>query len=244
MKQRILAVVLSIAVSVVSPVAFAGGVVAGATEITQILNNVQLAAQYAEQAQQTVTQVKQYEAMLKNLQQIAPSSSVDSQAQKLWNDQNMTQVFKNLQKVVVGGQQSAYSSQNYEQKFRQQNKGYDNYAPQDFKQLFKDWSDNSLGSVQNSIGMIATHTENFSTEQGMVAELQQRSRTAQGQLQATQAASDIGVATIGQLQQLRQLQMAQMQTQNAYILSQQGEADAGKAALKSVYGNIRTNSLR
>ena len=227
-------------------VAQAGGVVAGATEITQILNYAQLAAQYAESAQQTVTQVKQYETMLKNLKQLAPSSTVDSQAQKLWNDQNMTQVFKNLQQVVIGGEQSAYTSQNLEQKFKQMNKGYGNYAGQDFTQSYKNWSDNTLNSVKNSLAMLSSHSENFASEQGMVAELQQRSRTAQGQLEATQAGSEIGVAMVGQMQQLRQLQMAQMQTQNAFIAGQQSKSDMNEAAYRQFFnrGTTRVRTLQ
>lgn len=227
-------------------VAHAGAVV-GATEITQIMNNVQLAAQYAEQAQQTVTQVKQYQAMLQNLKQLVPSESLDQQAKKLWKDQNMMQVMKNLQKVVIDGQQGAYTSANAESNFQKLNKGYGKYAfEKDYGTAYKDWSNNTLNSVQNSLVTVTSQSENFASEEGMVQELQQRSNTAQGQLQATQAASDIGVAMVGQMQKLRQLQMAQMQTQNAYLQGQQGKADMNDQAYRQFFnrGTTRVRTIQ
>ena len=62
------------------------GAVVGATEPTQILNNLQLGAQYVEQVQQTLTQINQYKAMLENLKQLTPSSLLDQAARKLWCD--------------------------------------------------------------------------------------------------------------------------------------------------------------
>jgi P-type conjugative transfer protein TrbJ len=244
MKQRILAVMLFVAVSAVSPVALAGGAVAGATEITQIMNNAQLAAQYAEQAQQTVTQVKQYQAMLQNLKQLASSESLDQQARSMWKDQNMTHVMKNLQKVVIGGQQQAYTSANAESNFQRLNKGYGNYPfEHNYGTAYKDWSNNTLNSVQNSLATVTTQSENFTSEEGMVQELQRRSSTAQGQLEATQAAGDIGVAMVGQMQKLRQLQMAQMQAQNAYLQGKQGKADINDQAVESVFGRLNSRRL-
>lgn len=245
MQKRILAGMLSLAISVVSPLAFAGGVVAGATEITQIMNNAQLSASYAEAAQQTATQMQQYQAMLKHLQQITPSSMLDQAAQKLFVDQNMLNAFKNLQKVIVAGEQTAYTMQNVEQKFKQLNKGYGGYANGiDIAQSLKGWSDNTLGAVKNSLALVTAHSENFASEQGMMSELQMRSQTAQGQLQATQAGSQISLAMIGQMQKLQQLQMAQMQAQNAHIMAQQGEKDTDAAALKAVYGNLQSKRLK
>jgi hypothetical protein len=48
----------------VSPVAHASGAVAGATEITQLLNNAELVTQVAQQAQQLATELQQYQTMI------------------------------------------------------------------------------------------------------------------------------------------------------------------------------------
>lgn len=217
------------------------GAVIGSTEPTQLLNNLQLAASYAEQAQQTATQINQYKAMLQNLQQIASSGSLDQAAQKLWNDQNMTAAFMNLQKVVIGGQQTAYTMQTVDSKFKQAYPGYNGTANgTSFSQAIQNWSANTLGAVQNSTSLLTAHSENFASEQGMLAELQRRSRSAQGQLEATQAGSDIGVAMIGQMQQLRQLQMAQTASQNAYIAGVQSKNDRTDQAYQQFFNRSAT----
>lgn len=244
MRKRSLVAALSLLIGLASPAAFAGAVI-GSTEPTQLLNNLQLAASYTEQAQQTATQINQYRAMLQNLQQIVSSGSLDQAAQKLWNDQNMTAAFMNLQKVVIGGQQTAYTMQTVDSKFRQAYPGYSGTANgTNFSQAIQNWSTNTLGAVQNSTSLLTAHSENFASEQGMMAELQRRSRSAQGQLEATQAGSDIGVAMVGQMQQLRQLQMAQMASQNAYIAGVQSKRDMGDKAVESVYGPLINSRLR
>lgn len=220
---------------------FAGAII-GATEPTQIMNNLQLLASYLEQAQQTATQFQQYQTMLKNLQQMTPSTLLDQQSQKLFTDQNMMQAFKNLQTVVTGGQQSAYTLSNMDQKFKQSNPGYGNGG--NFSNSYRDWSANTLGSVKNALALITTHSDNFASEQGMVSELSVKSQTAAGQLQAVQAGNQISVAMVGQMQQLRQLQMAQARAQADYITSEQGEKDARHDGYDKVFGSMDRSRVR
>jgi hypothetical protein len=54
-----LIVAVPLVAAIVSATAAHAGAVAGATEPTQILNNIQLVASYAQQPQQTVTQINQ-----------------------------------------------------------------------------------------------------------------------------------------------------------------------------------------
>ncbi|WP_161790900.1 P-type conjugative transfer protein TrbJ [Paraburkholderia sacchari] len=217
------------------------GAVAGATEPTQILNNIQLTASYAQQAQQTVTQINQYETMLRNLMNATPSELLGQAAGVLWNDNNMTQVFKNLSTIVQGGQKIAYTLQNTDQLFHNIHPGYGSAF--DFQNGYRNWSDNTLNSVQNALTLMNAHASNFSNEQSMVKELQTRSQSAQGQMQVLQAGNDIGVAMIGQMQELRQLQAAQIQQQGAYIAGQQDEANAKHTGAERVFGNVKSNSV-
>ncbi|MCS6496773.1 MULTISPECIES: P-type conjugative transfer protein TrbJ [Burkholderia] len=219
----------------------AGGAVAGATEPTQILNNLQLVASYAQQAQQTVTQINQYETMLRNLMNMSPSALLGEAAGALWNDNNMSQAFKNLQTIVVAGQKIDYTLQNSDQLFRNLHPGYGSAL--DFQHAYRNWSDNTLSAVQNSLAVMHAHMNDFSNEQSMIAQLQQRSQSAQGQLQALQAGNDVGVAMVGQLEKLRQLQMAQMQSQNAYLATQMDKENMGNTGLAQVYGNIRAKRI-
>jgi type IV secretion system protein TrbJ len=220
------------------------GSVVGATEYTQILNNLQLAKAYVEQAQQTVHQFNQYQAMLQNLKQMTPSSLLDQSAQKLWMDQNMTQAFRNLQTLVVGGQQLAYGLSTVDSKFKQAYPGY-GASSADYSRAYRDWSGNTLNSVKNALALVSAHADNFNSEQGMMSELAYKSQTAEGQLQATQAGNQIGVAMVGQMQQLRQLQMAQANAQMAYISGEQVKQDRSDESLRGYFnrGTTRVRSL-
>ncbi|KAA0178826.1 P-type conjugative transfer protein TrbJ [Cupriavidus gilardii] len=218
------------------------GAIAGATEPTQILNNLQLVASYAELAQQTVTEINQYQAMLQNLMNMTPSQLLGEAAAALWKDNNMTQTFKDLQTIVVAGQKVSYTLQNADQMFRNLHPGYGSAF--DFRNGYKNWSNNTMNAVQNALKVMGAHSQNFASEQSVVKELSRRSQSAVGQLQALQAGNDIGVAMVGQLQQLRQLQMAQIQQQSAYIAAQQDRLDAGDSAMQSEFGNIRSGRVK
>lgn len=225
--------------------AFAGGAVAGATEPTQIMNNIQLVLSYVEQAQQTTTQLQQYQTMLTNLMRLTPSEMLGQASRQLWQDQGMSQAFSNLRKIVVNGQNISYTMANMDSQFKNMHPGYGNFGNgTDFFRSYQMWSDNTLGQVKNAVAMVTTHSENFATEEGMVNELANASNSAQGQLQAVQAGNQIGVAMVGQMQKLRQLQMAQMQAQNAYLAGQQSAADTKTQGTEKVYGGVSSTKIK
>lgn len=242
MKRSLIAMMIAMAIG---GNANASGAIAGATEPTQIMNNIQLVMSYVEQAQQTVTQLNQYQTMLTNLMRLTPSELLGQASRQLWQDQGMTQAFNNLRSIVVNGQNMAYTMSNMESKFKMMNPGYSSKgSPMDFFKAYQNWSDNTLGQVKNAIGMVTTHSENFASEEGMVQELANASNSAQGQLQALQAGNAVGVQMIGQMQKLRQLQMAQMQAQNAYIAGQQSAADAKTQGTERVYGGLSSKKIK
>ena len=225
--------------------AFAGGAVAGATEPTQIMNNIQLVLSYVEQAQQTTTQLQQYQTMLTNLMRLTPSELLGQASRQLWQDQGMAQAFTNLRKIVVNGQNIAYTMANMDSQFKNMHPGYGGFGSgTDFFESYQMWSDNTLGQVKNAVAMVTAHSENFATEEGMVQELSSASNSAQGQLQAVQAGNQIGVAMVGQMQKLRQLQMAQMQAQNAYLAGQQSAADTKTQGTEKVYGGVSSTKIK
>lgn len=241
MKNSTKNIIVAVAVSLQLQFATAGAVI-GATEPTQILNNIQLMLSYAESAQQTVQQIGMYQSMLKNLATTTPSGLLDASAQQLWNDQNMTQAFGNLRRVVIAGQSMSYDLSNFDANFKKLNPGYGNSM--NFQSAYSNWSNNTLDRVSGALKMVAAQAQNFQNEQSMISELSGRSRTADGQMKALQAGNDIGVAMVGQLQQLRQLQMAQMQAQNAYVQNQQGKDDLGTLGSDKAYQNLDGSRLK
>lgn len=71
------AIALSIAMTLAGP-AWAGSVAGtgGSTEVTQLANHAQLLAQYGKQVQMVATQVKQYQTMLRDLQNMNPQRAM------------------------------------------------------------------------------------------------------------------------------------------------------------------------
>lgn len=223
----------------------ATGIIAGATEFTQIANNIQLALSYVEQTQQTITQLNQYKTMLQNLQQLSSGQLTGQVVRQLWNDQNMNQAFTNLRKIYIKGQQMAYTASSMESQFRRTYPRYgQSNGVQDFFQSYQDWSDNSLGQLMNATKTVTAQIDSFNTEEGMINELQSASESADGQLKAVQAGNQIGVAMVGQLQKLRQLQMAQMQAQNSYLAAQQSATDTRTQGTEKVLGPVTSRNIK
>ena len=237
MKRLLIAALLAVQLS---SHATAGAVV-GATEFTQLANNYQLLMQYGEQVQQTMHQFNQYKMMLQNLEKMTPSQLLDERAAILWNSQNMVEAFRNLQTVVVNGQRISYTSQNQEEMFKKVHSGYSSsFDPK----AYRNWSDNSHAAVVNALAVANVQSEAMGSERAMVQELQSRSRTANGQLAALQAGNDVGVAMIGQLQQLRQLQIAQMKAQNTFLAQQTSTGDQAKQSVKFFLSNGGVRSTK
>ena len=94
------------------------------------------------------------------------------------------------------------------------------------------------------MAMVSAHADDFGNEQQLVSQLQHRSASAQGQLQAVQAGNEISMTMVGQMQKMRQLQMAQMNAQNAYLTEQKGRQDAGDQAQNQAYGALRSNNVK
>lgn len=214
------------------------GAVVGATEFTQIANNVELMLSFGEQVQQTLHQFNMYQKMLQNLKQNTPSSLLNQQALNLWNNTNMTQTFRNLRTLVVNGQKMSYSLSTQDDMFKRLHPGYGTTF--NSKNSYQDWSNDTHAAVQNALAVSGVQADSIESEQEMVRELQARSQSADGQLRALQAGNDIGVAMVGQMQQLRQLQIAQMTAQNRYIANQTSVQDQEKQGMAVIYKNIRS----
>ncbi|MFD2274696.1 hypothetical protein ACFS07_35975 [Undibacterium arcticum] len=114
-----------------------------------------------------------------------------------------------------------------------------------FSKSYKDWSGNTLGSVKNALSLITAHSEKFfSSEEGMVNELKNKSQTAQGQLEVTQAGNQVSLAMVGQMQQLRQLQMAQARVQADYVAGQQSKTDHQQEGYDKIFGGLTSTRLK
>lgn len=216
--------------------AVAGGMVAGATEPTQIANNIQLLLSYMEQAQQTITQANQYATMLRNLKQMTPSSALNVASSQLWRNQDMNSNFKSLYQIVNGTQRIVYNSKNLDGQLKSMGPSYgDALSGVDLQKEYKKWSGMTTGIVQDALQATTIQAENLETEDQLVNELNNAAQSADGQMQALGAANQIGIAMMGQMQKLRQLQMTQMKAQNMVEYAKQAKSDQSDELTRKMF---------
>lgn len=146
-----------------------------------------------------------------------------------------------MYRIVVGGQQMAYSLSNMDQQFRNLHPGYGNYSNGfNYGDAYRNWSDTTRSSVMGSLRMAAVQADDLQSERDLMIALSDASSSADGQLQALQAGNQIGVAVVSQMQKLRQLQMAQLQAQNTAAIATQGRREASDELLMKIYKGNRS----
>ena len=198
------------------------GVFVGATEITQLLNNVELMHQTLQQAEELSNQLQMLNNMAQNLKNIP--------------DQIWTPAFSNLQSlmnVVRQGEALAFSASNISEDFQYKFKGF--VPATNFQTDYKTWSNTVRDSIRASLSAANLQSQQFATEEAALATLRSMSQSSEGRMQAIQVGNQVAVEQVAQLQKLRALMMAQMQAQNAYMAGQQQQRDNSKAAEETFY---------
>lgn len=126
----------------------------------------------------------------------------------------------------------AYNAQNLDTQFKKTYPGYQspkNYVEQ-YQQIVNT-TVNTLNGVLNSLG---TNAKDFQQENTRLAFLQSQAQNVVGQTQAIQAASQIALEQVSQMQLLRQTLMAQTNAQTAYYVAQTQKEASAKAELEQV----------
>lgn len=192
-----------------------------ATEITQILNHVELVIQVAQAARGLVNQLEMISHQIQLLRSVATNP------QGLWD--NIAPVLGQLHNVVQQGQSLAYNLQNISQVFQTTFPGY--VPPQNFVNDYQQWTQRTLDTIRGSLMAAGVQSEYLATESLTLNTLKGLSDGAVGQTQAIQAGNMITHEMINQMQKLRQLQMAQMQAQSAYMAHEVNLESSTQAAL-------------
>lgn len=228
---------LSLLASILGGSAAHAGSVAGtggATEITQILNNTELLQQTAQTyqvLQNTIQQVQHSQQQLKNL--IAAP-------QMVWGD--VQAELQQLTQQIAQGQALGYALGNIDQKFASKYPGFSTQN-RNFQQSSRTWVQTSLDSLSGALRAAGLQANQFANEQAAMASIQNIAAGSPGALQAAQAGVMVAGQQVQQLQKLRQLFMAQMQAQNAYMAGQ-AQAQGDKSEMTSQFLNQGNGQIR
>lgn len=214
--------------------AHAGAVTGGATEWTQILNNLQLvdiagtnieqvsqnAQQIAHQITQIENQLDQYRAMLQNLERLPDN---------IWGD--AVADLSRLQQLVQQGQGIAFSMGELDDVLRDRFGSYAAFQanwPQDLSALYGSWSQTNHDTIAGTLAGANLTAQHFQTEADTMAQLQRQSASAVGQMQALQVGHSIASQQVEQMQKLRGLLSQQTTMMGTWYRSEQAAADLAR----------------
>lgn len=226
MKKFIMSVVAATALVSVAPTTvfgfiFGGGNIGGATEYTQLLNNAQLANQYAKQLQQYQVQLESLKSMTQN---IGVLSSED------WTKFKST--FSAIKQISDATQGLTYTATNFESKFKNLHKDYQeflnlkNFNPLD---IYNNLSASTRSTINDNLKKLNLTQKDWEDDIVTMNKLRDLSSSQTGQLAAIQATNEIALHQTQTLKKLHQTMMMSVNTQNQYIVAKQTKEDAVKA---------------
>lgn len=206
---------------------YAGAATGGATEITQIANNLEL-------IEQVVTTKAQLETMITNLKKL--KDFVDNGGQLI---ESLTQ----LNNIVQYGQALAYNANNLSLEFNKRYQDFEQFSAQqtanggkydlkNSKDRYQKWARQNLDNVHSALRAANLQSKYFQSDAQTIKEIEHKAQTAAGRDQLLQAAIEIAAQQAQQMVQLRQLIASDMQMQANYqasLVDRQAENDAIKA---------------
>jgi len=179
----------------------------GSTEITQILNNLQLIQSYEQQVQMYVRQGTQVENELKNLM-ANPTSVLGSDVGNMINT---------IGSIMNGGQSIGWNLSQIDKNF---SSVYKSQPAAKLSTAFTQWHATSTDTLQGALRAIGAQRDQYATNQAALTDLYNHSQATNGTLDSLQTLSQINVRQIQQLQGLQELMSTQATAESTYMASQ------------------------
>lgn len=202
----------------------ASEVTAGLQQAQQVLQVAKMVENNIVQAQQFATQMQQYANMLQNTKLLSGSEFG-----------NLVQDIQKVRGIINTGKSLAYTASNLDNDFKARFKGLAAYKgaglldPDDIQHRYEAWSEDTNETALTALKALGAEAGTLDDEAALMAKLQERAGTADGQMEAVQVGNELAVATVGQMQKLRSLQMLQVQLM-AKDMAAQGDKEAAAVA--------------
>jgi P-type conjugative transfer protein TrbJ len=195
--------------------AFAGTVAGtgGSTEVTQIMNNVQLVNAYQKQIQQFVTQGQQYAAQLKNMEK-NPSSVMPG---------DTTTLINNISRTMAAGQSMGGSMAQIDRNFAAR---YNNPTAASYSQSYTTWTNSSKDTLHGAMQTAGMRRDQYASDTAALSALYDESQSSGGTVSAIQTLSKINMKSIEQMQGLGELMATQNIASSTYMASQASQGQA------------------
>jgi P-type conjugative transfer protein TrbJ len=199
------------------------GAIVGATEFTQIANNVELMMQYSTQIQQYSTQLQQYQAQLQNLVQ-NPTSMLGGET---------TQLINGIGGIMQAGKSIGGTLTQIDGNFAQT---FKSPLARTFSDSFKAWTATSVDTLEAALKSAGMHRDQFSTDTAALTALFNRSQSSTGTVAAVQQLAALNAMQIQQTQKLGDLISSQNLAASTWMAAQvrkeQAQADVTTRVMK------------
>lgn len=204
---------------------WAGGAVGRATEMTQLANNAELGAIYKTELdtlKSNMNQLNQQIMMYQNMVQ-----NTISLPENLWSDAmgDIMELRQIVQRTGALAQSAGDLDQYMKTTYSDYNTFSQNRSTINYGDEYRKWSSASQGALVNSLTAANMTFDQVQNEGAFVSKLQAASQSAEGQKQALQAANQIAVEQVKQIQKLRSLVATQMQAQGEFMAKQNAQED-------------------
>lgn len=223
----------------------AGAVTGNATEWTQLLNNVELVnltGQSAEQISNQVTQIGQLAEQIENQLKIYQNMLQNTLQlpDHLWGQAQAD--LQRLQQLVSQGEGIAFSMGNIDDVLKQRFQSFAEFKTglangESFSDSYQAWSDTNRDTIAATLRAAGLTSDQFSTEEGTMAQLRTASETAVGQMQALQVGHEIAAQQVEQAQKLRGLVAQQITMMATWYQSEQVEKDLAQTRREEFFNS-------
>src|SRR5438876_6087642 len=171
--------------------------------------------------QNTISALKAVESVINEVQMIANQvQQIENMVQNtrgfggVWDREALPRLIR-LGQIIDQEQAIAYAMAGMDRVFRER---YPGYRPvTNWAGAYDQWTRTTLDTLRGSLAAVRLHADDFADEQQRIQTLTALSDSAEGRMQAIQAANMLAAEQIQQLVKLRQLMMAQINAQNVYM---------------------------
>jgi P-type conjugative transfer protein TrbJ len=216
---------MAIAVLSLTPVsdAHAGVLAGGASEITQVLNKVELIAQTVKIGKQLVQAKKTVELLKNNFERLGAGG---------WA--MYAGALNTLADSVTQGERTAFALAQADEEFerRYAQKTGTKERPARFSQAYMGWWQKNRAMVQRVLSKVGMKARDFKSQRAGIAKLQSLSRSPGSRDQILQAANELAVAQAVQLQELQQIGMQQIALQGNAFTAEQEQVHHKREAMR------------
>lgn len=197
-----------------------GGITGGATEWTQIANNVELIGQVRAQIDTFQTLQQELQLLMENEALLATHNILNSFDSPLVD----------LHRALVNDGAISYTAENLNEEFDREYPGYQTYARETYgvdtsNTNYARWSKQNHSNIKAALNTIGVNRDQVITESKMLDTLARQAKTVKSKKAVLQLGNDIALTQAQQNRRMEHLLETQIALQGNYLAAEQSKED-------------------